>query len=381
MTALNAPRHRVAHVGTGLTGTEVLCAILDDPLLELVGVKVWTPHKVGVDAGRLCGRPAIGLAATDDFAALIAAKPECVVYCASAVRRETDAIADMAAYLRAGINVATISAIPMVYPPAAPQQWRDALQAAAVEGNSTFYATGSEPGFISLNLPTALLSGAGIVESYQMDEYAIDLDKSYPICDVLHESMGFGKPDGHVPARIASGRVNHDWETVVRYLADLLGLRLDRIELDWETELAPNDLPTALGVIPAGTICAHRWRLAGIVDERPTVAVQYFAAVSTTPWPLRWPKPPRDGHNGMVFRIAGRPTMTMELRLDASAGDRVNPGVAATAMAVVNVIPAVIEAAPGVIGVPLAGPSIVSRQSPSRRGSPRQRLTPRVDHR
>lgn len=46
-----------------------------------------------------------------------------------------------------------------------------------------------------------------------MDEYALDLDRSYPIWDVLHESMGFGKPDGHVPVRIASGKVNHDWET------------------------------------------------------------------------------------------------------------------------------------------------------------------------
>jgi hypothetical protein len=43
--------------------------------------------------------------------------------------------------------------------------------------------------------------------------------------DVLHESMGFGKAEGHVPARIASGKVNHDWETVVRYIADILGLQ------------------------------------------------------------------------------------------------------------------------------------------------------------
>ena len=238
-----------------------------------------------------------------------------------------------------------------------------AVQAAAAKGNSTFYATGAEPGFISLNIPTALLAGAGTVESYRMDEYAIDLDKSYPIWDVLHESMGFGKPDGHVPARIASGKVNHDWETVVRYIADILGLKLDGVDLDWETLLAPTDLETAIGVIPKGTICAHRWQLAGVVDGRPAVSVQYFATVSSTPWPQRWPRPSREDQGGMVIRVEGRPSMCLELYFEQSTSDRVNPGVAVTAMAAVNSIPEVVDAPTGLLANPLAGPEIVSRQS------------------
>jgi hypothetical protein len=356
-------RYRVVHVGTGLTGREALRAIIDDPVLQLVGVKVSTRDKVGVDAGRLCGATDVGVTATDDMSTVLELAPDCVAYCATAVRREEDAIADIVAYLEAGINVVTFATIPMVYPPAAPVEWREALERAAAKGNSTFYATGSEPGFISLNIPTALLAGAGRVDSYRMDEYAVDLDKSYPIWDVLHESMGFGKPDGHVPIRIASGKVNKDWETVVRYIADILGFRLDGIELDWETLLAPTDLETAIGVIPAGTICAHRWQLAGMVGTQPAVAVQYFATVSTTPWPDRWPKPAREGKGGMVFRVEGRPNMSLELHLEQSAQDRVNPGVAVTALAAVNAIPDVVDAPAGVIAQPLSGPSIVSRQA------------------
>lgn len=356
-------RYRVVHVGTGLTGREALRAIIDDPVLELVGVKVSTPEKVGVDAGQLCGTADVGVVATSDISAVLALAPDCVAYCATAVRREDEAIADIAGYLEAGINVVTFSTIPMVYPAAAPTDWRDALESAAAQGNSTFYATGSEPGFISLNIPTALFAGAGRVDSYRMDEYALDLDKAYPIWDVLHESMGFGKPDGHVPVRIASGKVSKDWDTVVRYIAEILGFELDRIELDWETLLAPSDLETALGVIPEGTICAHRWQLAGVTGARPVVAVQYFATVSSTPWPDRWPKPAREGEGGMVFRVEGSPSMSLELHLERSATDRVNPGVAVTAMAAVNAIPDVVDAPPGVIASPLSGPSIVSRQS------------------
>ena len=223
----DAAKRRVVHVGTGMTGSVALRAIIDDPALDLIGLKVSSPTKVGTDAGALCGRPDVGIAATDDLAAVLDAKPDCVAYCATAVRREDEVIADIVGYLEAGINVVTISAIPMVYPKAAPANWREPIENAARKGNATFYATGCEPGFVSLNLPTALLAGAGVVDTYRMDEYALDLDLAYPIWEVLHESMGFGKPDGHVPIRIAVGKVNNDWEPVVRYIADTLGVDVD----------------------------------------------------------------------------------------------------------------------------------------------------------
>ena len=152
-----------------------------------------------------------------------------------------------------------------------------------------------------------------MIDTYRMDEYALDLDLSYPIWEVLHESMGFGKPNGHVPIRIAVGKVNNDWEPVVRYIADTLGVDVERVALDWETILAPHDLDTALGVIPKDTICGHRWQLAAIHDERPVVSVQYFAAVTSTPWPDTWPRPAQPGQGGMVFRIEGNPNMTLDL--------------------------------------------------------------------
>ena len=65
----------------------------------------------------------------------------------------------------------------------------------------------------------------------------------------------------------------------------------------------------------------------------------------------------------MVFRVEGNPNMTLDLHLDPTPDDATNPGVAATAMAAINAIPAVIDAPPGLLDVPLAGPSIVTRQT------------------
>ena len=358
--------YRVAHGGTGLTGREALRGIINDPDLDLIGVLVTTPDKVGVDVGSLCGLPDAGLLASDDAEAIIAAKPDCFCYCGTAVRREEEAIADMARLLRAGINVVTISTIPMIYSPSAPQSWRNAIETACQEGDSSFYATGSEPGVASLNIPTALLAGAGRVDSYRMDEYALGLDEVYPIWEVLHESMGFGKPDGHVPARIASGKVRHDWETVVRYIAEILGCELDSIDLDWETLKAPTDLDTNVGVLAAGTICAHRWQLSGMVGGEAMVSVQYFATVSSTPWPDSWPPPVALAASAVVYRVEGRPNMRMQLCFDAQDGEKsLNSAIPLTGMAAVNAIPYLVDAEPGIYDA-IAGRRVVTRQAVGR---------------
>ena len=50
------------------------------PDLELVGCYAWSPDKVGRDVGELCGIDPLGVTATDDVDALLALRPDCVVY-------------------------------------------------------------------------------------------------------------------------------------------------------------------------------------------------------------------------------------------------------------------------------------------------------------
>ena len=128
----DAAKRRVVHVGTGMTGSVALRAVIDDPALELVGVKVSSPAKVGTDAGGLRS-PRCRHRGDRRLAAVLDAKPDCIAYCATAVRREGEVIADIVGYLEAGINVVTISAIPMVYPKAAPANWREPIENAAAE--------------------------------------------------------------------------------------------------------------------------------------------------------------------------------------------------------------------------------------------------------
>src|SRR3546814_2561563 len=71
---------RVIQWTTGKVGKHSLRAILDDPRLELAGCYAWSEDKKGVDAGELCGRPATGVAATNDIDELIALGADTVLY-------------------------------------------------------------------------------------------------------------------------------------------------------------------------------------------------------------------------------------------------------------------------------------------------------------
>lgn|GEM_PF-5747184 len=156
------------------------------------------------------------------------------------------------------------------------------------------------------------------------------------------------RDNGHVPLRIASCKVRHDWETAVRYVAEILGLTFETVDFDWNTPAVPADLRPNVGVMKAGTICAHRWRLAGKVGDAAVVSVQYFAALSSTPWPDVWPRPVAEVASAVVYRVAGRPNLRMRLCFDPQDGKaNLNSAIPLAAMATVNAIPFVVEADPG----------------------------------
>ena len=97
---------RVALIGTGNCGSLALKQLITDERFELAAVWVSSDAKVGRDAGELAGLDvSTGVMATNDLDAIVAAKPECVVYCAMGDVRLVEAMADVRLLLAAGINV------------------------------------------------------------------------------------------------------------------------------------------------------------------------------------------------------------------------------------------------------------------------------------
>src|SRR3954451_22332936 len=96
---------RVVVWGTGNAGRPAIRAVAAHADLELVGVVVSNPAKVGTDAGELAFIEPIGVLATDDVTVALAGDVDAVVYTATADTRPDDAFVDLVACLESGANV------------------------------------------------------------------------------------------------------------------------------------------------------------------------------------------------------------------------------------------------------------------------------------
>ena len=96
---------RVVQWTTGNVGRRSVRALLSNPDYELVGCYAWSADKVGRDVGELSGVDVAGVAATDHVDALLALKPDCVVY--NPMWHDTDEIVRI---LEAGVNVVSTAA-------------------------------------------------------------------------------------------------------------------------------------------------------------------------------------------------------------------------------------------------------------------------------
>ncbi|MFE3189487.1 hypothetical protein ACFXHA_10790 [Nocardia sp. NPDC059240] len=96
---------RVIIWGPGHVGGGVLRATLTDDRFQVVGVRVFSPGKVGKDIGTLVGLDPVGVAATDSVAEILALDADCVVYCPRTTVMFEGQWSEVDRILRSGKNV------------------------------------------------------------------------------------------------------------------------------------------------------------------------------------------------------------------------------------------------------------------------------------
>jgi 4-hydroxy-tetrahydrodipicolinate reductase len=338
-------RLRVAQWATGNVGRNALAGIIGRPDLELVGVWVSDPAKVGRDAGELAGLGrGTGIRATGDAAALLALRPDCAVYAGMADTRLAEALDDLATILRAGVNVVSCSPVFLQFPDALPAELTGPVRQAAAEGGTSLWVNGIDPGFANDTLPLALTGLCQRIDQVRCSEilnYA-----NYRQATVLFDIMGFGQPLADTPLLLQPGVLTLAWGGSLRQLAAGLGLELDRLE-EWHTRLpAPETFRVAAGEVPAGTAAALRFEVRGIRAGRPVLVLEHVTRLRDDLGP-DWPQPAGTGCYRVELR--GEPSCTLDLQLLGSDGDHNTGGLKATAMRLVNAVPAVVAAPPGLL--------------------------------
>ena len=337
---------RVVVWSTGGVGAVAIDAISRRPDLELVGVWVHSPEKVGKDAGELAGIEPLGVAATHDADALIALAPDCVVYAASGPERDGAAVPDYLRLLQAGINVVSTSSTSLVYPPSyfAPD-WREQLEVAAKSGGASFYASGIFPGFASDQLALLMTTQSKNIRCITASEIA--LNDHYPVADVMMDGMGFGRPMDFEPMLSQPGFIEMAWKAPIHLIASGLGVEVERVNGSLDRQLADRDIDVAFGTIKAGTCGAVRTRAAGVANGREAIVIEHVIRMARDVAP-DWPTSECDA----TYRvdIDGDPDIHCVLTLGEAEGHGAGrAAMASTAMRVVNAIPYVVGAPPGLL--------------------------------
>ena len=337
---------RVALIGTGNCGSLALKQLITDERFDLTGVWVSSDAKVGKDAGELAGLDtSTGVLATNDLDAIIAARPECAVYCAMGDVRLKDAMADVRQLLGAGVNVVGSAPGVLQYPwQVIPDKFIERVEDAAREGNSSVFITGVDPGFATDLLPLALAGTCQTIQQIRTMEIA---DYStYDGVTVMFDVMGFGNPIGEFPMLFQPGVLSIAWGTAIRQLAAGLGVEVDEIRDSVEQEPAPEDLDVAAGHIAKGTVAALRFQIEGMVGGKPVIVVEHVTRLRADLRP-DWAQP---AHPGGSYRIeiTGEPSYFADIVPTSAHGGAPYAAILAAAARIVNSIPDVIASAPGI---------------------------------
>ena len=334
--------YRVIQWSTGNVGTFSLGHIIDHPDLELAGLWVHSAAKAGKDAGTLCGRPATGVLATNDVEALLAMPADCVCYTATADLRPFEAIEDIARILAARKNVVSSSVVPLVHPKSFFPEVRDRLEAACRAGGTSFFTSGIDPGFANDLLPLVLSGLAG-----RWDEIRIQEIINYATYDqpqVLFETMGFGQPMDATPLLLTPGTLAFAWGGTIRLLADGLGLELEDIRQVYEKRPAERPIVILGRTVEPGTMAALRFEVQGIVGGKPVLVVEHVTRIDDA-LAADWPQ----GKGSYRVLVTGNPGMRCDYEFWDERGDHAVGGVVLTATRIVNAIPAVCDAKPGLL--------------------------------
>ena len=176
--------YRVVQWATGNQGVEAIRAILDRPDMKLVGAKVYSEDKVGVDAGVLAGRGHCGVADTMDVDEILALGADCVAYFPRIASLD-----EVCRILASRANVVTTAFL--FHPRSLPAGDLARLEAACVSGGSSVHGTGLNPGNLSGVLPLALSGMSRTIEKITLQERA---DWSfYESTHITFDNMRFGR--------------------------------------------------------------------------------------------------------------------------------------------------------------------------------------------
>ncbi len=342
-------KYRVVQWATGAMGKNCLRAVMDHPDLELVGLYVYSDSKAGKDAGEIARRDPSGVIATQNIEEILSLDADIVIHAARIQPPYTHHNETFCRLLASGKNVISINGHSF------PQYWgQEAIKPfenACRTGGSTLFGTGLNPGFIVEKIATAATGICTRIDNVYVSEIVECNVMRNP--NYVFDVLGFGARSGSInpndpswaPAEILNGM----YSEVVAHLTERMGYKLDRVETDHVMLPATTDIQMAAGLIKKGTIGHTNWRWHAIADGKRLVTLSISWIMETAH--LESPIYPI-----WNVRISGLPEVSIDIDLKNpdDYAYRTGPEQLAVAASVVNSIPSVCSAKPGIMDILVA---------------------------
>ena len=308
----------VAQYGIGPIGAEIARLLLTKPWIKLVAAVDIDPNKIGKDVGDVIGlgRQA-GVKVTGELTT------RCDVVCHSTGSRLRDVKSQLADLLARGAHVVS-TCEELSFPLDVPI--REELQQIARAHNVTLLGTGVNPGFVMDKLPLTVTSVCQSIESVQI----IRIQNASTRREPLQRKVGAGMTPAEFRSAVDAGKIKHmGLKESLMMVGNGLGVEFEHVsEEKIEPIIAPREIVTQyLKVAPGEVAGVHQ-----TIDGRGKINVSLE---------LRMYVGAEDVAADRVI-VKGVPDIEMEIK-GGVHGDR------ATAAMVVNSIPRVIVARPGVL--------------------------------
>ena len=313
---------KVVQMGLGPIGNKATQYILDRKNLEIVGAVDADPEKVGQDVAVLAGVAPIGVTVTADVAQAVKGKSADVVLLTTSSDM-SKIVEQLKVLLPHGVNVVSSCeelSFPWMTNPALSRQ----IDELAKQNNVSVLATGVNPGFLMDFLLIVMTGMCRSVKKITVERIQDATFRRVP----FQKKIGAGLTQDEFQKKVKQGILRHVGLTEsVQMIAARLGWALDKTSDEISPVIAKKVVKTRNGVIEAGIVLGVQQIGLGIVGGKEVITLFFRAAIGE-----------EDSRDRII--IDGDPA------IDTCVKGGVN-GDIATCAVLVNALPVVINARPG----------------------------------
>lgn len=314
---------RVMHFGLGPIGAAIVKQVAERPGFKIVGGIDIDPAKEGRDLGDVVGlNKRLGVKVSADAKkALKAAKPEVVVLCTtSSIKRVLPQIETI---LKSKVPIVSTTE-ELSYPGYTHIRQARQVHALAKKAKVAVLGTGVNPGFAMDALPIALTAVCERVDRVVVNRIQDARIRRLP----FQQKIGAGLTTEQFQKKVEDGSVRHVGLTEsIAMIADALGWTLDRITDDIQPKLASVTISSEFLAVDPGYVCGIIQDGVGYRKSEPAIRLHMEAYLGAP-----------ESYDSVD--IEGSPRLSMKMA-GGIHGD------VATASIVVNSIPKVLTAEPG----------------------------------